>query len=103
MNNLDAKEQAANWQLVKESMLKELKSWNQLGSWEKIDRNDAKNIIDSRWVVTWKMIDGKKGIKSRLVVRGFNESQADELNTSASTASRWGQRIVNQAVVENQW
>ena len=61
MNNLDAKEQAANWQLVKESMLKELKSWNQLGSWEKIDRKDVKNIIDARWVATWKMIGGEEG------------------------------------------
>ena len=49
------------------------------------------------------MIDGQKGVKARLVVRGFKDFQADDLNTSASTASRWGQRIVNQAVVENKW
>lgn len=61
------------------------------------------NTLDSRWVVTWKTIDGKKGVKARLVVRGFKDSQADELDTSASAASRWGQRIVSQAVVENKW
>ena len=37
------------------------------------------------------------------MVRGFKGRQGEQLNTSASTASRWGQRIVNQAVVEHRW
>ena len=84
-------------------MRKELQSWHALGAWQNEPRKDAKNIIDSRWFVNWKMIDGQKAVKARLVVRGFKDFQADDLNTSASTASRWGQRVVNQAVVENKW
>ena len=103
MNILNTAEQQANWPKVQAGMMKELKSWHNLGSWRKILRKDAKNIIDSRWVVNWKLINGVKDIKARLVVRGFKDQQGEDLNTSASTASRWGQRIVNQAVVEEGW
>ena len=29
------------------------------------------NIIDARWVVTWKMVEGNVGVKCRFAVRGF--------------------------------
>ena len=103
MNILNSAEQQANWPKVQAGMLKEFRSWHSLGSWQKILRKHAKNIIDSRWVITWKLINGVKDIKARLVVRGFKDQQGEELNTSASTASRWGQRIVNQVVVEEEW
>ena len=34
---------------------------------------------------------------------GFKDKQADWLETHASTASRWGQRIVCQVVAQMQW
>ena len=44
--------------------------------------------------MTWKTIDGKKGIKCRLTMRGFKDRTTD-LETFAGTASRCGQRVVN--------
>ena len=38
-----------------------------------------------------------------MVVRGFKDTQATQLNTFAGTASRWGQRIVNSVVAQKGW
>ena len=90
-------------QQVDEAMLKDLKSWHDLGAWEMADRSTAQNLIDSRWVIKWKLIDGLKAVKARLCVRGFKDRQADWLETHASTASRWGQRVVCQVVAQMKW
>ena len=42
-------------------------------------------------------------MKARLVVRGFKDQQGDSILTAASTASRWGQRLVCQVVVQMGW
>ena len=54
-------------------------------------------------MLKWKIIEGIRAIKARLVVRGFKDSQANDLLTAASTASRWGQRLVNQLVAQMEW
>ena len=68
---------------VESSQLKELLSWHNLGSWSLVPRATAFNVIDSRWVIKWKLIDGKKEVKSRLCVRGFKDRQADSIFRSA--------------------
>ena len=88
---------------VEEAMLKDLQSWHSEGAWQMAERATAENLIDSRWVIKWKLIDGLKAVKARLCVRGFKDRQADWLETHASTASRWGQRLVCQIVAQLQW
>ena len=34
-------------------------------------KNVAKDIADTRWVLTWKLVGGKRTVKARLVARGF--------------------------------
>ena len=36
-------------------------------------RAKAHNIIDARWVITWKRIEGNVGVKCRLAVRGVKD------------------------------
>ena len=66
-------------------------------------RRLASNVIDARWVLKWKIVNGKRIIQARLVVRGFKDLQASSLSTFAGTTSRWGQRIVNSVAVQKQW
>ena len=37
-----------------------------------------KQIVQTRWVLTWKMADGKKCVKARLVAKGFQGSDLKE-------------------------
>jgi hypothetical protein len=84
-------------------MAKEWASWNDHQSFIPRLRSAAKNVIDARWVHKWKVVDGKKIIKSRLCVRGFKDVQGQHVTTSASTASRWGQIMVVSAAVQHGW
>jgi hypothetical protein len=59
-------------------------------------RRNAKNIVDTRWVIKWKLVDGNKIIKVRITMRGFKDTCMN-LETFAGTATRWSQRIVNSA------
>ena len=52
-------------------------------------------------MLKWKLVDGKRVIKARLTVRGYKDLQGSEVKTIASTASRWGQRVVCMAAVQN--
>ena len=54
-------------------------------------------------MLEWKLIDGKRAVKARLVVRGFKDRQGDDVQTAASTASRMGQRLVCQLVAQQCW
>ena len=73
---------------IEASMAKEWASWNDHEAFKRILRNKAKNLIDARWLHKWKIVDGKHVIKSRMCVRGFKDTQGDNVATSASTAAR---------------
>ena len=57
-----------------------------LGCFERQPRDKCHNIIDSRCVTTWKIVDGLIGIKCRLTARGFKDKM-QELETYAGTSS----------------
>ena len=61
----DAKTRAKE---IEASMAKEWASWNAHEAFKPILRNKAKNIIDARWLHKWKIVEGKKAIKSRMCV-----------------------------------
>ena len=95
MNVLTLAEAMKHENEVKEAIYDELKRWTDLKGFVRYPRSQAKNIIDSRWVLKWKLVDNKRVIKARLTARGFKDAQAQEVKTFAGTATRWGQRIVN--------
>ena len=77
--------------------LKELKSLFDLGCYDRFPRKQARNLVDTRWVITWKYFEGKLIIKCRLTMRGFKDLDP-VIETFAGTASRAGQRLVNSVV-----
>ena len=36
-------------------------------------RNVAEGIVDTRWVLTWKLVEGRRAVKARLVARGYQD------------------------------
>ena len=85
-------------QEVQESRGKELGKLFDLQCFARMPRSQAKNVLDCKWVYKWKLIDGKKAIKSRITLRGFRENHMS-FETFAGTASRHAQRLVNAMVV----
>ena len=79
---------------------KEISGLHALGCFQRYPRKSSRNRVDTRWVITWKLKDGKLIIKCRLTMRGFKDRQ-DELETFAGTASRSGQRVVNAITAQN--
>ena len=88
---------------VRQAIYDELERWRKLGGFKRTNRATANNVVDSRWVLKWKSVDGKRIIKARLTVRGYKDQQAEQLQTYAGTATRWSQRIVNFMVVQKGW
>ena len=63
--------------------------------------NGVHDIIDARWVIIWKVIDGNVGVKCRLTVRGI-KNEFQDLDTYAGTTSRSGRRFVNAVAAGNE-
>ena len=102
LDNLTAQDVKDNWAEVEAAIRKEIKSFIDMKTFESVLRKVAVNICTSRWVHKFKMIDGRRVVKSRLTIRGFQDLALD-LNTFASTASRWGQRLVLSVCVQRLW
>ena len=102
-NILSIDEARANEAAVHRAMLEELARWHQLQAFERMPKKLATNLIDARWVLKWKEVNGKRTIQARLVVRGFKDTQAEQLSTFAGTTSRWGQRIINSVAAQYRW
>ena len=103
-SNLTKQQLVENATAVVSAKKSELVSLSELGCFQRFPRNRARNLVDVRWVYTWKQ-DLKKEmqIKARMTVRGFKD-QAQGLETFAGTASRWGQRVVNAVTAqEEEW
>ena len=92
-----------NSEEVKSAMLAELQKWVNLKAFHRQKRAHAENPVDSRWVLTWKYIDGVRSVKARLCLRGFKDLAVDNLHTYSSTAGRWGQRVVCTTASQHRW
>jgi hypothetical protein len=103
MNILTFEEAMAHVEDCTKAMRDELQRWVATKAFARHPRKLAHNCLDSRWVLKWKLVDGKRIIKARLTVRGYKDLQGGEVKTMAATASRWGQRVVCMAAVQNDW
>ena len=79
----------ANWQDVNKANVQEIDGLFDFACFQRYPRNKAHDIIDARWVNTWKVIEGSVGIRCGLVVRGFNDRFQDFV-TYVGTISRSG-------------
>lgn len=88
------------WQSFSKAKAKDIAWLYDLGCFKRWPRHKSNDIIDARWVITRRVIEGNVGAKRRLTVRGFNDKFQD-LVTYAGATSRSGQRLVNAAAAEN--
>ena len=111
---------------VAQAMLKELATWQKYNCFARRPRRGARNVIDCRWVLKWKVTDdggpdpsgrsasrpaGSAGdggkptreIRARLTVRGFKDMDAASLESYAGTSTKWSQRLVASFAVQRQW
>ena len=93
-DNLSPSEVKEHWAKVEEGIRKEVRSFSDMDTFELQLASKAQNVLSSRWVLKWKLVDGVRLVKARLKVRGF-EDMAENCSTFASTAPRWGQRVVS--------
>ena len=109
-----------HWPEVRKAMLKELQTWNQLKCFSRRPRKGARNIIDVRWVIkfNWEVptVDVHKGgersseapepvrtIRARLTVRGFKDSERNDIDRYAGTSTRCSQKLIVSEAVRNHW
>eukprot|EP00959_Pyramimonas_sp_CCMP1952_P202886 4243159-Pyramimonas_sp.AAC.1 len=73
------------------------------------DTAKASNIMTSRYVYTWKLVKNEMGemertIRLRLVLRGFMDPEAFDVETFSGTARRSIQRLFSStAACKKQW
>ena len=97
-------------------MKKELSTWVQMGCISRRPRLGARNVIDCRWVLKWKLDAEVKDatdtsassvkrwvIRARLCLRGFKDLDAKSLDSYAGTAARYTQRVLVSEAVIRRW
>ena len=106
-NNLECSpdEIRQHYDLAKAAILAELIRWTSKNqALRRQKRNDAVNLLTSRYVFTWKRnSDGSRYMKCRLTVHGFKDTAASNLDRFSGTSTRWGQRAVVATAVQQQW
>jgi len=108
-----------HWKDVETAMLKELHTWAKLKCFSRKPRSNAKNIIDTRWVLKFKWdqptVDVRQSggrqtegqpvrtIRARLTVRGFKDSAKQDIDRYAGTSSKCSQKILVSEAVRRGW
>ena len=89
---------------VKAAIKAELALWIKYGIMSRTAWTGARNIVTSRFVYEWKVVDGTKTIRARLVLHGFKDLTKEDTDTYAGTASRTSQRmLVSEAALHPDW
>jgi hypothetical protein len=95
-------------QEVQEAMLKEIKSWVEHNTGTPIrikDYSEQTGLrpIPSRWVIEFKMKEGKRVIKARLCLKGFAEMNQKSMQTFSPTASRTSLKLISFIAAMKVW
>ena len=99
---LTAQDIKTHWEAVQEACRSEIQSFKDHGTYEVKRATDCPNTCSSKWVFRFKEINGKKAVKARLTVRGF-EDLARDMQCFSATASRWTQKVILSVAVQRGW
>lgn len=92
---------------MKEAMELEIATFKKFGVLEETLLEDLPgdtNLITTRWILSTKTNpDGSKKQKARLVARGFEDSEKENISRDSPVASNATQRMVLQLLAEKQW
>lgn len=86
---------------VMDAKIDELEKWKKNKVYENVE-NHGQKALSVRWVVTEKILNGKKKRKARLVARGFEETENDILKDSP-TCLKESLRLILTLIVYNNW
>ena len=114
---LTPEETRKHWPEVCQAMLKELQTWQKLNCFSRKLRKDARNIIDTRWVLKWKweqptvsvadsgspQAKAVRIIRARLTIRGFKDRDKDSVDRYAGTSSKLSQKVLVSEAVARLW
>eukprot|EP00435_Cladocopium_sp_Y103_P007634 s5613_g2.t1 len=95
-------------ELFRQAKQKELKCWLDTSTVKAIvrDRIHPSRILSSRWILTWKedmtQPSGRKA-KARLVVKGFQDPDIDNLCSDSPTLPRDSRMLLFQTVSSMKW
>ena len=94
------------WAQCCQAMRKEIQTWVDLNNISRKPRSEARNIIDTRWVLKWKWDtpptdahstekkEPVRVIRARLTLRGFKDHDEDDIARYAGTSTRASQKVL---------
>ena len=100
------------WPAVEAAMLKELLTWAKLKCFSRKARRLARNIIDARWVLKWKVEQPAgesnaknvvRTIRARLTVRGFKDQERNTVDRYSGTSACSSQKLLVSEAVLRGW
>ena len=66
-------------ELVPVAKTEELDAWRKFVAYEpRKNGSVSRQIAQARWVLTWKMMDGQKSAKARVVAKGYQDPDLQE-------------------------
>ena len=80
----------------------ELDKWQQYNVYDEVD-DDGQFAISTRWVLTEKQVNGTQRVKARLVARGFEEENIDEIRCDSPTIKKENLRLVCAVIASHEW
>ena len=80
----------------------ELNKWIQYDVYDEVD-DDGQFAISTRWVLTEKQVQGTNRIKARLVARGFEEENVDDIRSDSPTVTKENLRLVCTIIASHEW
>ena len=104
-NDVSKAELISEAKAVDTACMAELKSWLDHGTCKPVLASTFTKAtglapVTARWVLTWKVKEGVRGVKARLCLRGFQEVNQSQLHTASPTATRLGHRLIVQRAAE---
>nr|XP_006813919.1 PREDICTED: uncharacterized protein LOC102802092 [Saccoglossus kowalevskii] len=85
-----------------EAKLTELDSWKQNKVYKEIP-DEGQKCISTRWVCTLKATGDRIKPKARLVARGFEEIDNDQIQKDSPTCSKESMRLILAIMAQNRW
>ena len=112
---IDWKEEVQEWKLLSNNVLltdpksrgyeaaksTELEKWAKMGVYEVVE-DEGQDYVTVKWVLSEKIIEGKKTEKARLVARGY-EDNTDGVATDSPCINKESLRIAFMIIASNNW
>ena len=87
---------------ILEAKQRELENWKNHNVYKEVEDNGQK-VISVRWVITQKLRDNKLTYKARLVARGFEEENLNDIRKDSPTCCKDNFRLLTCIIASNQW